>query len=152
MTVFGLQFYTYRLWVEQLNNIACLHDPCNPVCSSLRQWAVCWLPPPQVLPQQQLGLAKGCQDWCPSHQVSRCPPCHPSRKHLDLAKRQLIQNLLSQTRAHTRSATANVKVRKRSFMFTWTCLRELSRMSHWCWSVLYFRGVPFANGGRAVSG
>lgn len=102
----------------------CLNDFCVPVCYSLRLWAVCWLPPPPVLPQQQLEVGKGCQGWCPSLQGSLCPQSPPSRQHLDLAKRQQIQNLHSRTLAHTKSATANVKVRRVS-------------LYDWCWYFMF---------------
>lgn len=97
---------------------------CAPVCYSLGLWAVCWLPPPPLLPQQQLEVVKGCQGWCPSLQGSLCPQSPPSRQHLDLAKRQQIQNLHSRTLAHTRSATANVKVRRVS-------------LYDWCWFFIF---------------
>lgn len=84
----------------------------SPVCYSLRVWAVCWLPPPPVLPQLQLEVVKGSQGWFRSLQGSLCPQCLPSLQHLDLARRQQMQIPHSQTQAHMRSATANVKVRK----------------------------------------
>lgn len=81
------------------------------VCYSLRVWAVCWLPPPPVRPQLQLEADRGSQGWCRSLQGSLCPQYLPSLLHLALAKRRPLQSPRSQTQAHMRSATVNVKVR-----------------------------------------
>lgn len=142
------------------------------VCYSVRVWAVCWLPPPPVLPQLQLEVAKGSQGWCRSLQGSLCPQYLPSLQHL--ARRQQIQIPLYRTQAHMRSATANVKVRK-SIKLLGPCLTQFMM-----WSILHiqsnndgilitvsllawisknvfmpflsFRGVPSADGRSAVSG
>lgn len=81
------------------------------VCYSLSVWAVYWLPLPPALLQLQLEEVKVSQGWCRSLQGSLCPQCLLSLLHLDLARKEQIQIPRSQTQAHMRNATANVKVR-----------------------------------------